>query len=429
MSGKSELRIFDNHPPQVVIESAIFQDIYPSTALSADLSAIDFLIQGSQNEYLDLNDTILSLRLKILETTRVAGGANIAANDPAGPVPSNYFLNTLFSDIQLSLNDVPIEGGENMYPYKATIESALNFNRHAKEFQLLPAGFSAQEDVRQGWCAESKTFDIVGSLRLDFFNQPKYLIPGINVRLRLTPAQSKFCLNFHSGAADGDKQHKAYKLIFSSAMLYVRRVRVSPSVERGHKFGLQSKNAIYPYTRSKINNISVAAGTTSFVKENIFSNSLLPKLVVIGFVHGEGFSGNYDHDPIKFEPFNVSFVNLYRDGQGIPYKRGYNQNFDGDEFTDSYTRSILQNMQLLNSSNNNGIDMDDFKGNGYTFFTFNLTPDFDFTQPQVVRDSNLRLEVRFHQALAQGINIIAYATYDANIQISKDHQIKTDVYS
>ena len=73
--------------------------------------------------------------------------------------------------------------------------------------------------------------------------------------------------------------------------------------------------------------------------------------------------------------------------------------------------------------------MDDFKGNGYTFFTFNLTPDFDFTQPQVVRDSNLRLEVRFHQALAQGINIIAYATYDANIQISKDHQIKTDVYS
>ena len=59
MSGKTELLIFDDHPPQVVVERAIFQDVYPSTALDSTTKMIDFQINGSNTEYLDLNDTLL----------------------------------------------------------------------------------------------------------------------------------------------------------------------------------------------------------------------------------------------------------------------------------------------------------------------------------------------------------------------------------
>ena len=58
ISGKSELCIFDKPLPQAVIEDAIFSDIHPSSAID-NSGSIEFLIKGSPNEYLDLNDCLL----------------------------------------------------------------------------------------------------------------------------------------------------------------------------------------------------------------------------------------------------------------------------------------------------------------------------------------------------------------------------------
>ena len=423
MSGKSELRIFDDFPPQVVTESAIFQDVYPLTALDSSSPVIDFLIQGSSEEYLDLNDTLLSLQVKVVNVDDTP----LKDTDVLKPIPSNYFMKTLFSDVSMSLNDVQIEGGGSNYPYKATIESAFNFDDDTKRIHLLPAGFSSDENERAKWCAGSKVFDLVGNLRLDFLSQPKYLIPGVNVRIRLTQSSPRFCLYFTQGSKADNRDY--YKVVITSAILYVRRVKVSPSVAIGHNMGLEKQNAIYPYTRTRTNSFTIATGSTSFIKENLFSTGLLPKLVVIGFVHGDAFNGSTLHEPNRFDHFNVSMVSLLRDGQMIPYKRPYRPFFGKKLFTDTYVRSILHNMQLLGTNNNNGIDMNDFYKEGYCFFTFNLTPDFDVNQPQIARDSNLRLEVRFDKALKHAINVIAYATYDANIQITKDRQVITDVHS
>ena len=98
-------------------------------------------------------------------------------------------------------------------------------------------------------------------------------------------------------------------------------------------------------------------------------------------------------------------------------------------FTDAYVRSILQNTQMLNTNNNNGIDMKDFSENGYTFFTFNLAPNFDMNQVKIPRDANFRLGMRFSEALKHSINVIAYAIYDAKVQITGDRHIITDAHT
>ena len=92
-------------------------------------------------------------------------------------------------------------------------------------------------------------------------------------------------------------------------------------------------------------------------------------------------------------------------------------------------RSILQNTQILNTNNDNGIDLEDFSKKGYAFFTFNLTPDFDINQVQQARDANLRLEMHFNEALPNAINVIAYGIFDAKIQITGDLRIITDAHS
>jgi len=422
MSGKTELRIFDDSLPQVVAESGIFQDVYPTNSLDSATSLIEFKIHGSDSEYLDLNDTLLSMCVKVVKSD----GSALSAADAVKPIPSNYFLNSLFSEVSMTLNDIEIEGTK-AYPYKATIESALNFDDDAKRIQLLPAGVAEDVAERAKWVGDSKQFELVRALRLDFLQQPKYLLPGVTVAIRLTRSKPEFSLELPAGTKD-DGTFK-YNILITRCILYVRRVRVNPSVELGHKSGLTKKNAIYPYTRTKTSTYSIPKGTQSFIKENLFSTGLLPKFIVIGMVRTEAFSGSLDHNPFDFQHFKLAQLSLHRDGQMIPYKRPYTMNHRDNLLTDAYVRSILQNTQLLNSNNNNGIDYADFSQNGYAFYTFNLTPDFDMNQVQQARDANLRLDMTFAETLKESINVIAYGIFDAKIQITAHRRVIRDGHS
>ena len=419
MSGKTELKIFDDHPPQVVIEAGYFEDIHPQTSMD-DSNNIEFFVPASNVDYLDLNDTLLSLQVKIVK----ADGT--ALTDKDKPVPSNYFMHSLFSDVTLILNDTTIEGGSQLYPYKAVIESDLNFNSEAKKTQLLMAGHESDVTRRKAWVANSKLLELIGPLRLDFLNQPKYLLPGVHVRVRLTRASSNFSLTYASG--DTEPEDNSWKIVITKAILYVRRVKVHPAVIKAHNFGLQTKNALYPYTRTKVISFVVPHGSSTYFKDNIFSSNLLPKIVVIGLVKGSAFSGTVKHRSLWFANHSVTRVDLLRNGQSLPYRKGYLCDFDSDLINDVYLRSIYQSMNSLNTNNGCGITIENFK-NGSTFFVFNLTPDFDLKERQTVRDSNLRLDLAFKKALTEAINVVAYACYDATLQITKNSEIIQDGFT
>ena len=45
---------------------------------------------------------------------------------------------------------------------------------------------------------------------------------------------------------------------------------------------------------------------------------------------------------------------------------------------------------------------------------------------QMPRDGNLRLDIKFHIALPDSINVMVYGIFDAEIQITKDNTIICD---
>ena len=295
MSGKSELQIFNSIPPQVVVEQ-VFCDINPITG--TDDNTIEFVINGSQNEYIDLNDTLLYLKLNVINSD----GSKLDACSSLAP--TNYMMNALFSDVVLSMNNVIVEGGNPHYPSKATIESIFNFSEDSKRLQLLPMGYSDEVDERRKWVKESKYFELAGALRLDFFNQPKYIIPGVDIRVLLKRSKDEFALIAN---ALGDVA-KNPQVDIKKATLYVRRVKVAQTVQLGHQIGLLKRNAIYPYTRSETISTSISKGSLSFTKDNLFGQSLLPKFVVVGTVNGSAYNGNNLHDAFKFEGSVIGFV-------------------------------------------------------------------------------------------------------------------------
>ena len=95
---KSELDIFIVPPTQTSIESGSTVEYNPIASI-ADGTPIEFSITGGGQDYIDLSNTELYVKVKVLR----ADNTPITATDPVGPI--NLLLHSLFSEVDISLND------------------------------------------------------------------------------------------------------------------------------------------------------------------------------------------------------------------------------------------------------------------------------------------------------------------------------------
>jgi len=131
---KSELDLFSVPPTQRSMEQGSLIEYHPLTTV-ADGSPIEFDVGASGEDYIDFANTVLYVKAKI---TR-ADGTNLAVDSPIGP--SNLFLHSLFTQVDVSLNGTLITASTNTYPYRAMMETLLCYGENAKRTQLTSGLF------------------------------------------------------------------------------------------------------------------------------------------------------------------------------------------------------------------------------------------------------------------------------------------------
>ena len=134
MCSKSELDLFSVPPTQVVMEKGFWEDVDPITSISSS-DTIEFLCAANSGVYTDLASSYLYVKAKI---TTAAGG-NVGADIQVGP--SNLWIHTLFSQVEVFLNNKLVTPSSTAYPYRAYIETILNFSKDAKDSHLTSALF------------------------------------------------------------------------------------------------------------------------------------------------------------------------------------------------------------------------------------------------------------------------------------------------
>ena len=133
--AKSELSILDPQIFQTTMEKGCWVD-YPAQIIADNgTGQVEFYVPASMSDYMDLNDTMLYLKVKIVQTD----DGNIPSN--AEIAFTNMPISSLFADVQLSLNNNQIEGGNRTYPYCAYIATLLQNGHGAKKEQLFAGGF------------------------------------------------------------------------------------------------------------------------------------------------------------------------------------------------------------------------------------------------------------------------------------------------
>ena len=84
-------------------------------------------LSGSGEDYIDLNNTLLEVKTCIKTTNDSPVDAAVAV------APINNTLHSLFSQIDVYLNDVNVASATTTYPYRANIETHLNYGTDAKK--------------------------------------------------------------------------------------------------------------------------------------------------------------------------------------------------------------------------------------------------------------------------------------------------------
>lgn len=421
-----ELDLFSVPMTQLSIDEKLYTEVQPLSAIT-DTGPIEFFVPGDGEKYLDLNDTLLHLRVKVTN----ADGTNLAADAPVGLI--NYPLNTLFSQCDVVLGDRLISQSSATHPYRAMIETLLNYSEATLKAQfsaglfykdtagemdsvVITNGPNLGLNKRGAFTARSRELHLLGALHTDILFSERLLLNSVDLRIKLSRASDAFCLMC---AAD-----TTFKLVILGASLFVKKVTVSPAVRLGHAAALARGNALYPLSRVNVKTYSIPQNSRVCNLENLFLGTM-PKYVVLGMVRHDAFTGRRDLSPFNFRHNQVEYLALCQDGRQVPAK-AFQPRFDlGVSVREYYnmfsaTSRHLKDLPL-------SIDRSEFE-RGYTLFVFNLSACEDTDALAPVTNGNLRLEMRFRQALPQTTTLIVYACYDSILEINSKRQVLVDFY-
>lgn len=424
--SKAELDLFSVPPLNTSMERGDQCIYHPISSLS-DSGPIEFNVNASTEEYIDLGRTQLYVKLQVTATD----GGNLKANAKVAPV--NLLLHSLFSQVDVKLRDTLITPSVNTYPYQAYLETLLSYGNDAKESQLSSelwwsdhydfnnADIYNEDHKNHGmkkrseFISESKTLELMGRLHCDIFLQDRYLLNGVDMHVKLIRSNEMF----HLLSADG-----AFNTKILGVSLHVRKVKINPNIALMHSKQLdQGQLAKYPIRRSVVSTFTIPAGNFSFNKENVVSGQL-PRRIVIGFVNNAAFNGDFKLNPYNFEHFDLDYLSLNMGSQSFP-SQPLKPDFKNGDYLQAYM-TLFQGTGMLHADRGHGIQRAHYC-HGYTLYVFDLTADMcEGSHMDPIKYGSLRMEVHFKTALQNTINVVVYSEYDNLIQIDRARNIITD---
>ena len=436
----SSLDLFNIPSTQTSLEDSRYVTYHPVTSPSR-FGPIEFCIPPQDTLYLDPSNIIFYVRCKILsengdilaaeETVTEAGATKKQVPDKSKVCPINYFHSTQFKNVEIMLNGVSITANDNMYAYRAYLETLLSFANDTKAHQLKCAMYYQDTDdfdehvfasttENDGLVARfnktkfSKPFETWGKIHSELTCQPKLLLPGCELRIRFHRADPKFCLI----SSDDDEK---YSIQIDSAMLLVRHCKVSDSVREAHELALLKTNAKYPIRRIGVSFFTRGANRKDISEQNLCSG-LLPRKIVFGIVRTESFSGDLHRNPFNFIHADLEHIVLRKNGDPVPFE-SINLDYDDNCHIMGYL-SLLQATGRMFTDTNNGVDPFEDYPSGTALYGFDITPDESTGGNfQLLKEGKISLELKLKKAQSFPLTIVVYYEFDSLIQITHDRSV------
>src|SRR5271167_586688 len=418
-----QLDLFSTRNYQNELFGAEYTTIRPFGPL--DNGPIDFIVKESK-DYYDLRETILSLKVKIVN----ADGSVVAAQDGKDHVALvNNAMHSVFSDVIVMLNGKPIEGvPDSLYPYKSYFTTLFKYSKETQIQQLFAQDFVRDDYAnmntatnpgfltRKFWTALGASKRFYGKLNCGLFEQDRLLLPGVDFEVRLERAKDAFAI-FNSNNL------LKPKVVIGEVRLHLLAVKVNPAIMQAQALHLsRGFPTFYEFNKVEIDTIPIRENTTNEDKDNLFRGRV-PKYMIMAMVSNSAFHGDYSQNPFNFKHYNLKSLQLTRDDEKVPYER-----FEPDFKTGNCLRefmSLYQSNAMLGKNAILPISYDEFKS-GYTTFQWNLSDDRKGVNAGPNQTGNLKIDLVFDGQTTEALVVVLYGIFESTVQVYANDQVIVD---
>ena len=418
----NELALFQKAPMEQAVQDVTWIEYLSTTQLSPN-GPITFNVNGTSAKYILLNKTRLHVKVRILKTDDTP----ITKDDNVSLV--NLSLHSLFRQVDVSLQQQVITPtvGVN-YPYKAMLDVLLNYPHDVKDSQLQCegyfkdlAGYMDNATVNNGHTqrhalTKDGTADFEGTLHIDVAQQPKAILNGVQLSVKLFQHDDSFRL--FSGTGD-------YKVEIVDAVLKVCHIKVNPHIILAHNNQLKKTPAIYPFWRSDIKTYAISAGNLTYAQDDLFQG-LVPNKMIVAFTSSAAYTGDITKNPFNFHHFNLNYLELSVDGRsvpGVPFQPIFTPHTDDGYSSSGYVHEYLSLFKNnYPQKTGNWILRSDFP-KGYALFVFDIKPGTSEELFSSVRRGRTRLSVRFGSGLSEPAIAIVYALFPDEFRIDQSRNV------
>jgi len=415
-SVPSELSLFDEPPLTAPYQKVQYIEYRSSSALN-DSGPLQFFIPPTANQFIDLRRSRLHLE------ARIVGADGLPADAAAGNVaPVNLTLQSMFGLVEVQLQQQLVSSNQ-LYPYKAYMETILHHDENAEGTYLKSQGFykdtaafidvsdgkgATQEGLFQRWAywKAGKVVDLEGPILADICQQDRHMLNGVEISFKLWPSKQTFNLMCPTENPD-------FHIELLDAYLSVCKVTPEPSITMGISKALQERPALFPYTRSEMRSFHLQEGQYSFHLEDMYQQAV-PKEIIVGMVSANGFNGNYKENPFNFQHFNIETLAVYVDDESIPAKP-LKMDFKNKKYISAYNTlfgAVPEDRHNISRADYNS---------GYTLFRFRLTPEQADAAPPT--KGNVKLVGTFKEALKKNVTLIVMGKVNSILTIDNARTI------
>lgn len=428
----SSLDLFEKNPVLVNFDHGNVQQVYPITGV--DGPTLEFEIRTDRNSFLDMSEIYLKMSVTIydLKTSKRVD----TTTQPV--VLTNNALHSLFSNCEVTLNNVDVSSSNSLYAHKAFLTTEWSHSAECKTSILhcqgytyesnpgeLPNVFEEKTKLSHDGESVPHTYYMFGKLAVDIFNCDKLLVPRSVLRIKLVKNSSDFALNWcgesfvaSSAADDKPKLPGNFVLKFNKASLITKQMMVNDNVYTSIEKALLRSPARYTFTESEAKTFIVPANQSTFVRENIFNNRPIRSLA-IAMNTNESFTGKLTQNPFHYQTFGLQRIVLYRNGTVL-----FDNSLKDGGIVQLYSNT-LRNLHF--DHNSPGISLQEYKNHFVIVYDLTSTQQSNSQvyYPELVGGA-LRLELTFEEALKQSIEILVLGEQLTTVYVKATGEVYLD---
>ena len=262
-------------PPYVEtsIDKVYFVEYNPINAISDSANSIVFSIPAV-DDYTSVCESYYEVKVQITQSN---GGTLPGQTTNASYGFVNQIASSIFSSVNVKLNEQSISDSFGTYAYLSHIQALLSYSEASRKTRLRlqgyvddvnPSSINADRSAtvtgfktRAGWSSQSKIVTLLAPIYHEFFSQGRALIPLVPMQLEFTRASNAFALL--SNVANCD-----YVFKIKSMKLHMKRIKIIPSLKLELERKIESKPAKYPLLQCSVKPFFVDASAKSVSFEN-----------------------------------------------------------------------------------------------------------------------------------------------------------------